>query len=141
LETLSCNDLQEADNKDISNDCILYDSEGKEFLQVICEMENVLLQLKSNMGEYGAKEMKNKIDIMRACMNSIIELFMFARPSPIKLPSKSSILSVQANVQCTRMGHGRSTKEKATTEEDITSRKIRLTLRLPTHKLMFTSKR
>jgi len=133
--------FKEVDNEDISSDCIPYDGEGKDFLQVICEMENVLLQLKSNMGEYGAQEMKNKIDIMRACMNSITEPFTFARPSPIVLPSKGSVLSIQVNVQRTRMGHGRSSKEKATTEEDKTLRKIRPTLTPPTHKLVSTSKR
>jgi len=104
-------------------------------------MENVLQQLKSNTGEYGAEEMKNKIDIMRACMNSITEPFTFARPSPIVLPSKGSILSIQENVQRTRMGHGRSSKEKVTTKEDRTSREMRPTLTPPPHKLVSTSKR
>jgi len=133
--------FEEVDNEDISSDCIPYDGEGKEFLQVICEMENVLLQLKSDMGEYGAEEMKNKIDIMRACMNLITEPFTFVKPSPIVLPSKGSILSIQANVQSTRMGHGRSSKEKATMEEDKTSREVQPTLIPPLHKLVSTSKR
>jgi len=51
----------------------LHNGEGKEFLHVICEMENVLLKFKSNIGEYGDNEIKYKIDIMKKCTNSIIE--------------------------------------------------------------------
>jgi len=60
------------------------------------------------MGEYRAKEIKKTIDIIRACMNSIIEPFTFARPSSIVLSAKGSILSIQANVQRIRMGHERN---------------------------------
>jgi len=43
-------------------------------------MESVLQKLKSNIEEYGVKEMKYTIEIMRGCMNSIIEPFTFVRP-------------------------------------------------------------
>jgi len=85
--------------------------------------------------------MKNKIEIMRGCMNSITELFIFARPSLIVLPCKGFILSIQKNVQCIKMGHRRSSKKKVTMEEDKTSRQVRLILKPPPHKLVSISKR
>jgi len=44
--------FEEVHNENISNSCISYNGKGKEFLQVICEIDNVLMKLKSNIEEY-----------------------------------------------------------------------------------------
>ena len=97
------------------------DTEKGDLLQVIGEMESTLVEVKSSIGTYGKEEAKYKIDMIKACMQSLMEPFTFQKPSRIMLPSRGSILSIQENVKHTRMGHGRTSKQKEAIKQDTSS--------------------
>ena len=119
------------------------DTEKGDLLQVIDEMESTLQEVKSSIGTYGKEEAKYKIEMIKACMQSLMEPFTFQKPSRIMLPSRGSILSIQENVKRTRMGHGRTSKQKGAMKEDTSAvvKEGRPPLVPAPHKLVSTSKR
>ena len=136
--------VEDAYNEILTNESTAgCDIEKGDLLQVINEMESTLLEVKSSIGTYGKEEAKYKIEMIKACMQSLMEPFTFQKPSRIMLPSRGSILSIQENVKRTRMGHGRTSKQKGAMKEDTSAvvKEGRPPLVHAPHKLVSTSKR
>ena len=103
--------MEDAYNEILTNESTTgCDTEKGDLLQVIGEMESTFVEVKSSIRKYGKEEAKYKIDMIKACMQSLMEPFTFQKPYRIMLPSRGSILSIQENVKRTRMGHGRTSK-------------------------------
>ncbi len=60
---------EEVNNENFINDWTPETSDGQNLLQVICDLELVLLEVKSSIGKYREEEMKYKIGAIKECMH------------------------------------------------------------------------
>jgi ribosomal protein S27E len=89
---------------------------GNKLLMMLGEVEALVQQVRSSIGDYTREEKNHKIHVLKSFLASLSQPFTFERPSTIDLPRRgSSIAEIQENVKRTRMGHG---KKRAVIEDD-----------------------
>ncbi len=70
-----------------------------QLLHVVVELKEMLINVKSSIHDYGDEKLKHEFEVMKGCVTLFTKPFTFLRPTPIALPSKGSIYSLQNNVQ------------------------------------------
>ena len=88
-------------------DALPMESKEQELFVLLQELEVLMQESKLSIHKYKKEEVLHKIEIGRKFLASFKEPFTFDRPQIVDLPSRGSIASLQANVQRTRMGHGK----------------------------------
>jgi hypothetical protein len=88
-------------------DSLRMESKEEELFVLLQELKILMQESKISIHKYKRDEVLHKIELGRKFLASFKEPFTFDRPQIVDLPSKGSITSLQANVQRTRMGHGK----------------------------------
>ena len=81
-------------------------------------------------------EMKQKLQVLQACIATFLKTSSFERPKTIDIPFRGYISSIQDNVNRTRMGHRRK-RPISEIGEGSTPRPL---LKRPSHMLVSLSK-
>ena len=94
-------------NEESIKDSLRMESKEEELFVLLQELEVLMQDSKFSIHKYKGDEVLHKIELRRNFLTSFKEPFTFDRPQIGDLPSKGSIASLRANVQRTRMGHGK----------------------------------
>jgi hypothetical protein len=69
------------------------------------ELVKKLDSMKTELEIMSVDELEYKLKIVKKCITSLNEPYIFDKPSTISLPSRGSVYFIQENVRQTRMGH------------------------------------
>lgn len=128
--------LQELLGKEVDNTSLNIENRRKRLRQMVCDLESVLVKVKTNIGEFREDNMSVEVNVLKKYLTSLIETFAFERLHSIsKMPTNGSIFSIQDNV----MGHGKPSKKHEMREGGKTS-DPRPPSKHPPHSFIFISK-